>query len=72
MTNNNSVSTGLILLAPTIHIHIIFFVGKYWIDPNGGVPNDAILVLCDFETLSTCVLPKVSKVEPHNVTWLSR
>lgn len=44
----------------------LFLVGKYWIDPNGGVPNDAVLVLCDFEALSTCVLPKVSKVGPHN------
>ena len=40
----------------------VCLLGHYWIDPNGGVPNDAVLVFCDFETLSTCLLPKVSKV----------
>lgn len=40
----------------------VCFLGKYWIDPNGGVPNDAVLVFCDFETLSSCILPKIPKV----------
>lgn len=32
--------------------------GQYWIDPNGGDMNDAILVHCDMDTGSSCVYPK--------------
>lgn len=41
---------------------MIPFVGNYWIDPNGGVRNDAVLAFCHFESLSSCVLPKNLKV----------
>lgn len=34
------------------------FPGQYWIDPNGGDINDAIIVHCDMETGSSCVFPK--------------
>ncbi|VDN17646.1 unnamed protein product [Dibothriocephalus latus] len=29
--------------------------GEYWIDPNGGSPQDAILVYCDMRTKETCI-----------------
>ena len=37
---------------------MFIFIGQYWIDPNGGDMNDAILVHCDMETGSSCVYPK--------------
>lgn len=51
--------------------------GEYWIDPNAGDPNDAILVHCDMDRLATCVTPKpqVSEVINHitseRMTWFS-
>lgn len=36
--------------------------GNYWIDPNGGVRDDAVLAFCHFESLSSCILPKNLKV----------
>jgi hypothetical protein len=38
------------------------FVGNYWIDPNGGIRNDAVLAFCHLESQSSCVLPKNLKV----------
>jgi len=32
--------------------------GEYWVDPNEGDTNDAIVVHCNMETKATCVLPK--------------
>lgn len=32
--------------------------GFYWIDPNDGLPNDAIRVRCEQHTYSTCLYPK--------------
>lgn len=29
--------------------------GLYWVDPNGGGPEDAIQVNCNFKTMQTCV-----------------
>lgn len=34
------------------------YPGQYWIDPNGGDMNDAILVHCDMKTGSSCIYPK--------------
>lgn len=34
--------------------------GMYWIDPNGGNPNDAIEVYCDIAKHETCVEAKPS------------
>ena len=34
--------------------------GEYWVDPNAGDPNDAILVHCDMDKLATCITPKPS------------
>ena len=32
--------------------------GEYWVDPNAGDPNDAILVYCDMAKRATCIYPK--------------
>ena len=41
---------------------LIFFAGDYWLDPNGGAPEDAVLVHCNFETRSSCISPLSTKV----------
>lgn len=41
-----------------MHRFIFTFLGEYWIDPNGGDINDAILVYCDMPTGGSCVYPK--------------
>lgn len=33
-------------------------LGQYWIDPNGGDLNDAILVHCDMDVGASCIFPK--------------
>lgn len=38
-------------------MHIVTFVGEYWMDPNEGDIRDAILVQCKMETRATCVMP---------------
>ena len=35
-----------------------YLLGNYWIDPNGGIRNDAVLAFCHLESQSSCVLPK--------------
>lgn len=37
----------------------LFFIhlGFYWIDPNDGIPDDAIRVHCDHFTHSSCLYP---------------
>ena len=43
--------------------HINFLsIGDYWIDPNGGARDDAVLAFCHFESQSSCVKPKNLKV----------
>jgi len=37
--------------------------GEYWVDPNGGAADDAILVFCDFENNSTCINPVQREIE---------
>ncbi|EDO49401.1 predicted protein, partial [Nematostella vectensis] len=31
--------------------------GQYWIDPNGGITEDSILVYCDFALNASCITP---------------
>lgn len=46
----------------------VSFSGFYWIDPNGGLPNDALRVRCEHRTNSTCLYPtKSSQVTIHLV-----
>ena len=40
----------------------MYYLGTYWIDPNGGVANDAVLANCQFDSLATCILPRELKV----------
>ena len=49
---------GVKLLTP---FHCVI-VGEYWVDPNGGCKDDAILVYCDFEHNATCINPKQKEV----------
>lgn len=61
------------VLAEKIFLHVIFwpcifnqitiFAGKYWVDPNAGDIRDAILVRCEMETRSTCILPMPSQTK---------
>ena len=39
-------------------------IGQYWIDPNGGAIEDAVLVECNFEKNSTCFPAKAKNVGP--------
>lgn len=54
-----------------------FFSGKYWVDPNAGDIRDAILVRCEMETRSTCILPMPSQTNQisgngnNDDIWLS-
>lgn len=54
----------------------MLFSGQYWIDPNGGDINDAIMVYCDMPTSASCVYPKPMMSEDlthtdRNDAWLS-
>ncbi|WP_395239259.1 hypothetical protein [Salmonella sp. s54412] len=49
--------------------HPILESGNYWIDPNSGVSDDAVIAFCDFERISTCVHPVMEKVA--NKSWFS-
>ena len=40
----------------------IIISGHYWIDPNEGAPDDAVLVFCDFDNEASCIYPKTAKV----------
>jgi len=51
--------------------------GEYWIDPNEGSVNDAILVRCDMPRRATCVLPRPGLTQEYNwrgatrgIAWL--
>jgi len=43
--------------------------GEYWIDPNEGIPDDAVTVYCNFETNSTCIYPSSNSTEKRK--WYS-
>ena len=40
----------------------VAFAGMYWIDPNGGAKEDAVLALCDFKKHTTCIKPSKTTV----------
>lgn len=50
--------------------------GQYWVDPNDGDKNDAILVYCDMEKRATCVMAQpqqsghINYVGEENEVWL--
>ena len=51
------VAVNVVFRVPT-STNNFYFLGNYWIDPNGGVRNDAVLAYCHLESQSSCVLPK--------------
>jgi len=42
--------------------------GEFWVDPNGGATQDAILVYCRFENDETCIKPSPAKFAPVSFT----
>ena len=44
---------------------LFHILGLYWIDPNGGITNDAIKVYCEFHTNASCLYPG----EESQVSW---
>lgn len=48
--------------------------GIYWVDPNGGGPEDAIQAHCNFKTLETCIQASKdafsAKKSDEEFTWL--
>ena len=48
----------------------IYFVGHYWIDPNLGMPDDAVKVYCNMSAGGeTCVSPDVHASRMPNIPW---
>ena len=44
--------------------------GWYWIDPNLGMPDDAIYVFCNMTgSGETCVYPDVQTSKMPNIPW---
>ncbi len=44
--------------------------GWYWIDPNLGMPDDAIYVFCNMTGLGeTCVFPESQTSKMPNIPW---
>lgn len=52
-----TVSTIVRLPFDIYYFIFVLFKGSYWIDPNDGLPNDAIKVRCEYHTKSTCLYP---------------
>lgn len=48
---------SMIIIIIWCHFIFVLFKGSYWIDPNDGLPNDAIKVRCEHHTKSTCLYP---------------
>lgn len=44
------------------------YVGEYWIDPNEGVPEDAIKVYCNFSFNATCLYSSNGKKVMFDLT----
>ena len=51
------------------YCNLITSEGLYWVDPNGGGPEDAIQVYCNFKTKETCI---DAKQEVHSASGVSK
>jgi len=56
------------------NLKIIFCrTGWYWIDPNLGMPDDAIYVYCNVSNMGeTCIFPDIHSSHMPNVPWKNR
>lgn len=53
-----------------LKILIRFCLGWYWIDPNIGMPDDAIYVYCNMTGGGeTCVFPDIHSSQMPNIPW---
>lgn len=44
--------------------------GWYWIDPNLGMPDDAVYVYCNMTSSGeTCVFPDIHSSQMPNIPW---
>jgi collagen type V/XI/XXIV/XXVII, alpha len=49
---------------------MLYFLGWYWIDPNLGMPYDAIYVFCNLTSGGeTCVFPDTHSSKMPNIPW---
>ena len=47
-----------------------YYIGWYWIDPNLGMPDDAIYVFCNMTgSGETCVFPDLQSSKMPNIPW---
>ena len=53
-----------------IIVFIFLLDGWYWIDPNLGMPDDAIYVFCNMTADGdTCVFPDIHSASIVNIPW---
>jgi collagen type V/XI/XXIV/XXVII alpha len=51
-------------------LNTIWLAGWYWIDPNLGMPDDAIYVFCNMTgSGETCVYPDLQSSKMPNIPW---
>jgi len=44
--------------------------GWYWIDPNLGMPDDAISVICNITNMGeTCIFPDIHSSHMPSIPW---
>lgn len=48
---------------------LLFSLGWYWIDPNLGMPDDAIFVFCNMTNGHTCITPDTHTGQMPAVAW---
>ena len=54
-----------------VMVKYLFILGLYWIDPNGGITNDAIKVYCEFHTNASCLYPGEESQVSDNCRFLT-
>lgn len=51
-------------------INVVIVLGWYWIDPNLGMPYDAVYVYCNMSSGGeTCVFPDIHSSQMPNIPW---
>jgi collagen type V/XI/XXIV/XXVII alpha len=48
----------------------MFYLDWYWIDPNLGMPDDAVFVFCNLTNSGeTCIFPDVQSTRMPHIPW---